>query len=595
MLQDFITEKLLENIPDIRNLISATVSDADECNSIEKTLASLHFTVGDGMEDEHYSVPAIVQLLPLFSDTYGGHFLDVLESMTGIFDQIIEAVVTGYLAGEGQHKTLLQELLKDLDSTQAFIDCSKGYLFACALKLRTSMSNSNWVSQDLIGAYCRRLDTLDLLQRLQLARIEYAVKDFPEVIGFFCPDNAFRKNFGQLPSLLEARGYAVLYLYGLSVGDDFESHSTSFYVGGELVLKLGCVDLFFTATIMDALPDHSKKAMIIHGSFAPFAPEGHQGIVEAAGEGQMSAEEQYQRAVAARTHFSAFFRLFDYYVVSSEYYRNAIKSIAVQYGISSSPELAPRPVHRHFEVFSDALKDREIPKNIYIVPAGYPQIDANIRAVTERHVAPKKIITYAPTPLNGKPVWNQYSSLYNAGMDIVATLLSAFPDYEVVFKPHVEDKNAQTLNIVERFTGQPGFRVDWGGSDYMKLYAETSILVSDFSSTAYTFALSTLRPVLFYSPAEDQMPTALRSEAYCRNRSAVGRVARTPTELVESISYLLNHLEEYHQKIAIFRDANIFHVGNSEEYLSDVIGDMISGEPLPEWDRLCNSVMMGSK
>ena len=217
------------------------------------------------------------------------------------------------------------------------------------------------------------------------------------------------------------------------------------------------------------------------------------------------------------------------------------------------------------------------------MPAGYPQIDVSIR-YNEKFTALKDTITFAPTPLNGKQAWNQYSALYNSGIDIIGALLEHFPNYRIVFKPHVSDMNSpSTKELISHYKEHPNFYLDKSGSNYHDLYARTSVLISDFSSTAYAFAFGTLSPVLFYSPAEESIPLALKSEQYCASRTEIGLVASDTTDMIEKMNLLLSNVEVYKNRITEFRSKHLHNPGSSEEYMCDAIGKMLAGIADPSW------------
>src|SRR4030065_572501 len=197
VIQNMIRERLLADFPGIQDLLFFSVPESGKRGCIEKLLAELYFTLSDTNADEHLSVLTMAGVLPSIKNAYGRDVIEIVDSLSGTFDQIVESVVTGYLNAEGEQRTLLLEILKDADSTQAFIDCSKSFLLACTLEMSRGAPDANAITGSLIAAYHRRLGALDLLQRLQMARIERTVKQDRPVVAFFCPDKAFRKNFGR--------------------------------------------------------------------------------------------------------------------------------------------------------------------------------------------------------------------------------------------------------------------------------------------------------------------------------------------------------------------------------------------------------------
>jgi hypothetical protein len=416
------------------------------------------------------------------------------------------------------------------------------------------------------------IDILDIIERR-------CIKG--RTVAFFCPDAAFRNNFGEIPNLLKSRGFVVLYLYGLKIGGAFEEDINSFFVGGRIGEVRG-VDLFITATIMDCLPKSSKKALLIHGSLAPFIPEAYDERIDDPRPNSEKFLDIYNWALSARTHFSAYARLYNYYFVSSEFFSRDLESIFKEFKLGENLDAE---VHEHFKILTQglALTKQSFPENIYVIPSGYPQIDAVMRH-TLRKNSEKDTITYAPTPLNGKPAWDAYSSMYHAGAEILISLASNFNNYRVVFKPHVSDlNNPVTAKILNNISNEKNIIVDTGGSSYHDLYARSALMVSDFSSTAYTFALGTLSPVVFFSPNEENFPDGLENEAYCSLRKKVGAVVKNTDELVVCVKEILNNKNIYLDSIKNFRKSFLYNPGGSEEYITNAIDLIMNNKRLLEW------------
>lgn len=479
--------------------------------------------------------------------------------------------------------SLTRDICRRDDGLRALMAFMCGYILTqTVISIETNdLANLNErISEKLI----RHIDQRTFLQDFQLSRVRQSAKSGDGSIAFFCPDAAFRTHFGNLPSLFQGQGHSVLFLYGTLIGGEFEEHPTSFYVGGDLIRDVDSVDLFFTGTIMDALPDHGKRALIHHGSFAPSLLARLEKYDPAPPE-DVSEDEEYRLAFEARTSFAAFYRLYDYYLVAARPFMNQICGIAMDFGLQEcgvNPAITPAKRHWHFDTFEHHLGGRRMAEKICVIPSGYPQID-NLASSLANYHGPIDTITYAPTPLNGKPRWEPYASIRLAGPAIIAALLKAFPTYRIVFKPYILDHNQWTQAVLDQFEGMPNFVVDWSGSNYGDLYARSALLVSDFSSTAYTYCFATLRPVIFYSGAEDQLPRSVSKEDYCVARSKVGDIVTTPEDLVKAVRTALDNPESYRQRIAAVRGEYVYHVGESEAYIAQSARMMIAGVQGPDW------------
>lgn len=433
------------------------------------------------------------------------------------------------------------------------------------------------------------------------------IKPRTEVVAFFYPDGAFRSLFGDVTKKLEAeKNLTVLNLYGTTMSDSLESRPNSFYVGGGLIESVAVVDLFFVATIMDVLPKRGKRALLNHGSFAAFCVEEDISRPNVASDEnvagpEVSFEELYRETQVRATHFNAFFPLFDYYLMASPHFKQYAMQLAKNFGMQLLQEGGPsdaeiyeamssRCAPETIRILIEGLKrgSQKLPREINILPTGYPQIDTGYRKGLAASNVEKKYITFAPTPINGKPAWLKYSALKNSGEAILEALLEGFPEYEIVFKPHISDKNPETEKLTSRFENHPRFRTDWSGSSHGDLYSKTAMLVSDFSQTAFTFASSYQRPVLFYSHAEDQIPMSVRTAEYCAGRELVGVIATTPKELIEKGRDLLANASMYQDKIQKFTNSHLYNIGRSEDYICEAIPKMLAGERASEWTAFKN-------
>lgn len=436
-------------------------------------------------------------------------------------------------------------------------------------------------------------------------QIRELTKPNTKVVAFFFPDDNFLSSYGRVPQrLLEENDLSVVFLYGTK-GGQAEKLERSVYVGGGRLARINTVDLFLVATIMDALPAYGKRAVLNHGSFAAFRAEAEQPAFSTISSSVDPADTLTLRELAKDyvTHFYSYFPLIDYYLMASSHFKKYAFEIAKTHGLRLADGNSPADFELYDQLQSKYPKDvidltvdrlraenHIFPRKVAILPTGYPQIDKGILVGQEAATSKKDTITYAPTPIDGKDEWHKFSSLKLAGEVVVRTLLDNFPNMNVVFKPHVSETNAETRRICESFSGCERFRVDLSGSNHKDLYARTAVMVSDFSQTAFTFALSYLQPVVFYSANEHLIPPAVRAEDYCLGRSKVGITATDPDELKAAISQCLSTPNQFRSRIEIFRDEFLFNTGKSEEYICSMIPYMLRSEAHPSWSIFENIV-----
>ena len=138
---------------------------------------------------------------------------------------------------------------------------------------------------------------------------------------------------------------------------------------------------------------------------------------------------------------------------------------------------------------------------------------------------------------------------------------------------------------MDNYSGYPNIKLDDCGSHYRELYARTALMVSDLSSTAYTFAFSTCRPVLFYSPNEAELikyVNRLGTDSFVEGRKHVGIVDTAPVKLVTAAKKCLLSLSAWWEKIEQFWKAELYQVGQYTKYLTRTFNKIVSGQKLPE-------------
>jgi CDP-glycerol glycerophosphotransferase (TagB/SpsB family) len=214
-----------------------------------------------------------------------------------------------------------------------------------------------------------------------------------------------------------------------------------------------------------------------------------------------------------------------------------------------------------------------------IIRGGYPRLDQNI-AYFKEHAATEKTIIYAPTvPL---PEFEPYVSVPRWAEAIVETLLDRFPDYRVIFRPHPHSlERVEVQALIKRFTPHPRYETDLRGSDYMPTYSRAALMVSDTSGTAYTYAFTTGRPVIFFSPNDAEAKTRNPGVRYFEFRESVGLVAQDTDSLAAALKTALADPARFRSSSWGLRDRVVFNVGGASEYLVSVFDHLVRGTDIP--------------
>jgi len=134
---------------------------------------------------------------------------------------------------------------------------------------------------------------------------------------------------------------------------------------------------------------------------------------------------------------------------------------------------------------------------------------------------------------------------------------------QTVFRPHpsnISDK--KVLEIEERFRNNKFFKLD-KSKDYIREYTTSSLMITDYSGTAYSFALTTLNPVIFFSPNEDHVVKLGYSKLnYFKDRKKIGLIIKNKDSIVVFIKKILKDKNKFRQNIKNIRN-NFFTKKNN--------------------------------
>jgi len=356
-------------------------------------------------------------------------------------------------------------------------------------------------------------------------KIKQDINNDQKTLGVFYPGAPYRENLGssEMYDKIRQKGYNVVFLFGKICGDEFEKRPYSYYVGNGIIRYLDFIDIFIIPTIMRGLPERAKKVNFVHDIYDSPA-------------GKITAP---RKSIFGPPRESPWLDEMDYSFLPCD---------AVMPKNKISPDLISPYVRK---------------KPYCCIPGGYMKLDSNLRYF-ENSKVPVDSIIYAPTVIGGE--FAKYVSLPEYGEKIVGTLLDNFTDYKIIFRPHPGTLSTKyAANIVKRFSSNSRFVFDSNPSFYMDNYCRSRLMVTDMSGTAYTYAFTTLRPVVFFSHNEREVDKAFRVR-YFPDRDKIGYVATTIDELREKVALTLEHIDELEEQVKEFRSSQMFNVGRAEDY-----------------------------
>ena len=379
-----------------------------------------------------------------------------------------------------------------------------------------------------------------LLAEYQIQKIQKDIRSDQKTLAVFYPSKAYRENLGSedLYERIRAQGYNVIFLFGVIRGDEFEKRPFSYYAGHDLVGLFNFIDAFIYPTLMDGLPFASKKILFVHDIY-----DSPKGIAEAPS--PIAADGRSQRV-------SPLLDELDYTFLPCKTMMPPTNKLKL---------IRQKPICR--------------------IPGGYIKLDKNIEYFKSIHT-PIDSIIFAPTVH-----WDHfydYVAVPEHGRDIVAALLEQFSEYKIIFRPHPHTVDTpEVRKVAEAFKDHPQFEFDTNASFYMENYARSQLMITDMSGTAFTYAFTTSRPVVFFSHKDDNLEEVFGKIRYFKDREKIGYVATNIQELLEKVACILENKSELEQKIGKFRDESIYNIGKAEDYIVENIRFIMENETHPDW------------
>ena len=231
---------------------------------------------------------------------------------------------------------------------------------------------------------------------------------------------------------------------------------------------------------------------------------------------------------------------------------------------------------------------------VCVIPGGYTRLDSNLIHANNFNGVADALI-YAPTlSLNAV---GDYELTYSAphGKRILEALLQNFPTKRIIFRPHPNDlalieagrNDLMAQPFIEMLAlceQNPRCLLDGKKTFYMDSYNASSVMISDTSSTAYTYALSTTRPVVFYSPNDGEVTSRFsKHSAFIRDRLQIGKIATNTDQLIQQVAEMLHNQDSWKTRISRYRDQVCFNLGRSEQYIVDNLDYILESKRHPDW------------
>jgi len=193
---------------------------------------------------------------------------------------------------------------------------------------------------------------------------------------------------------------------------------------------------------------------------------------------------------------------------------------------------------------------------ISLINTGYLKLDHVHKNLKENNL-PEESILLAPTLSSMLTDYN-----LDKFVDSIIEEILKNHKFKLIYRPHPGDlinkeKKIVIKNVYERYKGQSNFSLD-DNTSYLESYKKSKILVTDFSGTAYTYAFSKLRPVIFFSKNEEKLKKSELNELfYFKDRGTVGKIIQDIDKLNKEINSIDNLINYYSTEINLLRSKRI--------------------------------------
>ncbi len=213
------------------------------------------------------------------------------------------------------------------------------------------------------------------------------------------------------------------------------------------------------------------------------------------------------------------------------------------------------PSQKSLKVFDQLFKNKKEKPKIDII-GEYPKLtylDKYIKK-PKSNFGNKRSIIIAPSGFYGIPRLSMKNHLYK----IINLLLNK--KYKVIFRPHPDNiSNDYILKIKNKFDNNNLFQLDVTRS-YLQQYYNSSIMITDYSGTAYTYSMMTLNPVLFFSFNESYVNKLKYNELnYFKDRTKIGLVSYKSNEITKNVKRLIKYKKKYSKNILMIKKNFFFN------------------------------------
>ena len=337
------------------------------------------------------------------------------------------------------------------------------------------------------------------------------------VIFFYFPVKSYQDNILELiDTIKKEKNIEVILGYNLGSSTEVKNYEKAFFVNLGYLKFIKQVDIFLSSYVVYDFPDSVNKIYINHD-------------------------------------------IYDTPMVDVEKERNLIKTLNKCDYIFLSSEISISALHKKIDYYKEDEIDNKKP---LLINTGYLKLD-HVHEKLKSDKSVENSILLAPTLSSMLKDYNLDEDLDS----IIKEILNK-SNFKIIYRPHPVDivnpaKRLIINNIYEKYKNDKNFNLD-SNTSYLDSYKKSKILITDFSGTAYTYAFSKLRPIIFYSKNKNKLIKSNFNDLYYfKDRLKVGRIVQNIDNLNEEIYSINKEFEFYSNQISVLRSERIKFFKNS--------------------------------
>ncbi len=337
------------------------------------------------------------------------------------------------------------------------------------------------------------------------------------IIFFYFPVKSYQDNIIELiDELRKEKNIEVILGYNLGSSDQVKKLDKAFFLNLGYLKYIRKIDIFLSSYVVYEFPEAVNKIYINHD-------------------------------------------IYDTPMVNPEKEKNLIKTLNKCNYIFLSSDIAITAIKKKIDQYSETNANK---KSVSLINTGYLKLDHIYKKLQNEKLKEDSILL-APTLSSMLLKFNLDEFLEN----IIDELL-VNQKFNLIYRPHPGDKNdlkknKRIQNIYEKYKNNKKFLFD-DNISYLESYNRSKILITDFSGTAYTYAFSKIRPVIFFSKNEnDLIKSEFNELSFFKDRLDIGTIVQNIDNLNEKIYLMDKEIDNYKIKIEFLRSKRIKFFNNS--------------------------------